>query len=125
MELHWDRGDLCEGRRCFESGAFFEAHEYWERVWLTAPEPEKTLLQALIQVAASFHHFQNGNSAGTTSLLRSALRRLDRYPESFAGVEIAPLRSVIRLWLQALETSPKAAFPPIPRLKFTSGSATS
>ena len=119
MELHWDRGDLREGRCCFEAGEFFEAHEYWERVWLTAPEPEKTLLQALIQVAASFHHFHRGNSSGTTSLLRSALRRLERYPGSFAGVAIAPLRVAIRSWLQALEAHPRAALPPIPRLEFT------
>jgi uncharacterized protein len=59
------------------SGAFFQAHEHWESVWLGAQEPEKTFLQGLIQVAASFHHFQRGNCAGTIWLLRSALKRLD------------------------------------------------
>jgi predicted metal-dependent hydrolase len=78
-----DPGDLHEGLRCFLSGAFFEAHEHWESVWLGAQEPERTFLQGLIQVAASFHHFQRGNFAGTTSLLRSALRRLDSYPTVF------------------------------------------
>jgi uncharacterized protein len=52
--------------------AFFEAHEHWESVWLTAQGPEKTFLQALIQVAASFHHFHRGNRLGSVSLLRSA-----------------------------------------------------
>ena len=77
----WTQGGLFEGLRCFHSGAFFEAHEHWESVWLAAQEPEKTFLQGLIQVAAAIHHFQRGNCAGTISLLRSALRRLDRYPE--------------------------------------------
>ena len=84
--LDWTQGDLFEGLHCFHSGAFFEAHEHWESVWQAAQEPEKTLLQRLIQVAAAFYHFQRGNCAGTISLLRSALRRLDRYPEAFAGV---------------------------------------
>src|SRR5262249_51243733 len=89
MSLDWTQGDLREGLGCFHSGAFFEAHEHWESVWLTAQEPEKTFLQGLIQVAAAFHHFQRGNYAGTISLLQSALRRLDAYPEAFARVAVA------------------------------------
>ena len=119
MPLDWTQGNLHEGLRCFQSGAFFEAHEHWEAVWLAAQEPEKTFLQGLIQVAASFHHFQRGNCAGTASLLRSALRRLDLYPEVFAGVAVAPLRTAISLWLDALETVPQSSPPPIPKLQLT------
>ena len=57
MSLDWTQGGLYEGLRCFHSSTFFEAHEHWESVWLAAQEPEKTLLQGLIQVAASFHLF--------------------------------------------------------------------
>jgi uncharacterized protein len=117
MSLDWTHGDLYEGLRCFHSGAFFEAHEHWESVWLDAQEPEKTFLQGLIQIAASFHHFQRGNFAGTISLLRSALHRLDGYPETFAGIAVAPLRAVIRQWLEALETVPQSPPPPVPRLQ--------
>ena len=117
MSFDWTRGDLHEGLRCFHSGAFFDAHEHWESVWLAAQEPEKTFLQGLIQVAAAFHHFQRGNYSGTISLLRSALRRLDAYPEAFAGVAVAPLRATIRLWLGALETPSRSPLPPLPRLR--------
>ncbi len=119
MSLDWNNGELFEGLRCFHSGAFFEAHEHWETVWLGAQEPEKTFLQGLIQVAAGFHHFQRGNRAGTISLLRSALGRLDRYPEAFAGLEVAPLRAAIRLWLEALETVPPSSTPSLPQLQLT------
>ena len=47
MSLDWTQRDLREGLRCFHSGAFFEAHEHWESVWLAAQEPEKTLLMCL------------------------------------------------------------------------------
>ena len=119
MPLDWTQGNLCEGLRCFHSGAFFEAHEHWELVWLAAQEPEKTFLQGLIQVAASFHHFQRGNCPGTISLLRSALSRLDPYPEVFGGIVVAPLRVAIRSWLEALETVPQSSPPPFPHLKLT------
>ena len=119
MSLDWNNGELFEGLRCFHSGAFFEAHEHWETVWLGAQEPEKTFLQGLIQVAAGFHHFQRGNRAGTISLLRSALGRLDCYPDYFAGLEVAPLRAAIRLWLEALETVPPSSTPSLPQLQLT------
>src|SRR5207244_10699975 len=111
MSLDLSQIQLRDGLRCFHSGAFFEAHEHWESVWLVAQEPEKTFLQGLIQVAASFHHFQRGNLAGTASLLRSALRRLDVYPESFAGDALAPLRATIRAWLAVPGTPTR---PPLP-----------
>jgi hypothetical protein len=108
MSLDWTQGDLREGWCCFHSGAFFEAHEHWESVWLSAQEPEKTFLQGLIQIAAAFHHFQRGDCAGTISLLRSGLRRLDGFQETFGGIGVAPLRTSIRLWLEALETVPQS-----------------
>jgi hypothetical protein len=117
MSLDWTHGELHEGLRCFHSGAFFEAHEHWESVWLAAREPERTFLQGLIQVAAAFHHFQCGNCAGTISLLRSGLRRLDGYPETFAGIALVPLRAAIRQWLEALETVPQSSPPPHPQLQ--------
>ena len=119
MPLDWTQGELLEGLHCFRSGAFFEAHEHWEAVWLAAQEPEKTFLQGLIQIAASFHHFQRGNCLGTISLLRSALRRLDKYPEVFAGVVVAPLRVAIRSWLEVLETTPQSSPPQFPNIQLT------
>ncbi len=120
VSLDWTQGDLHDGLRCFHSGAFFKAHEHWESVWLAAREPERTFLQGLIQIAAAFHHFQRGNCAGTISLLRSALRRLDAYPEAFAGVAVAPLRATIRLWLGALETPSRSPLLPLPQVQIAS-----
>jgi uncharacterized protein len=119
MSLDWNNGELYEGLRCFHSREFFEAHEHWETVWLAAQELEKTFLQGLIQVAAGFHHFQRGNRAGTISLLRSGLGRLDRYPETFAGLEVAPLRTAIQLWLEALEAVPASPPPTFPQIHLT------
>lgn len=102
MPFDWDRDELAEGLRCYRNREFFEAHEYWEAVWLRCAEPEKTFLQALIQTTAAFHHFQRGNFVGAASLLRNALRRLEPYPHEFGGVAVEQLRQSIRDWLKAL-----------------------
>ncbi len=109
MEFDWTEGALAEGLRLYEAGEFFTAHEAWESVWLAAPEPEKTFLQGLIQVTAAFHHLQRDNPLGAMLLLQAALRRLDRYPESFGGISLSALRDDIRDRLRTLEVGEPAS----------------
>lgn len=118
MPLDWTCGALAEGLRCYRNQEFFLAHEHWEGVWLRAEEPEKTFLQALIQIAAAFYHLSRGNALGAERLLRAAAGRLQRYPAEFAGVDIVALRSNVRLWIDALaagNTAPKLPYPEIRR----------
>lgn len=116
MPFDWNAGALAEGLRCYRNEEFFLAHEEWEGIWLKSEEPEKTFLQALIQVAAAFHHLQRKNTRGTASLLQAALVRLDRFPPAYGGIEVESLRINIRAWLEALnqwEPATQLAFPRI------------
>jgi uncharacterized protein len=116
MLFDWTTGALAEGLRCYRNQEFFDAHEHWEGVWLKCDEPEKTFLQALIQVAAAFHHLQRNNPAGTSSLLQRALRRLNAFSPEYGGVAVEELRTSIRAWLQTLSAqtySPQIPFPHI------------
>jgi hypothetical protein len=101
--LDWRRGGLAEGLDCYRNGEFFAAHEHWELVWLALAEPEKSFLQALIQMTAAFHHLHSGNRVGAASLLRRTLRRLECCPAWFGGIDVAPLRIEIGAWLLAIE----------------------
>ena len=114
-KLSWTDARLAEGLKRYRAQEFFVAHEFWESVWLELSEPEKTFLQALIQVTAAFHHWQRNNPRGTAALLEAALRRLSAYPPRFAAIDVTALRGDIRAWLQALELrdSPALAFPNI------------
>lgn len=103
MELDWSSGELAEGLRSYCAEEFFLAHEHWEAVWLKLPEPEKTFLQGLIQVAAAFHHLQRGNRQGAESLLRHAQGRMVSLPDVFGGIAVEPLRRQIEERLSALE----------------------
>jgi predicted metal-dependent hydrolase len=88
-----------------------------EGVWLTCAEPEKTFLQALIQITAAFHHLQRKNFAGSASLLRAALRRLDAFPAAFGGIDVEDLRASVRVWLLALDREDPSLRPPIPQIR--------
>ncbi|MGC8548839.1 MAG: DUF309 domain-containing protein [Acidobacteriaceae bacterium] len=103
MRWNWTDGPLSRGLERYRAGEFFEAHEHWELVWLELREPEKSFLQALIQVSAAFHHYRRGNVMGAVSLLTRALRRLERYEASFAGIAVERLREGVRGWLRGME----------------------
>jgi hypothetical protein len=104
----------------FNTGRFFEAHETWEEVWLRSPEPEKTFLQGIIQIAAAFHHYSRGNARGTRSLLEAGLGRLERFPNAHRGIELAALRMEAKAWVAALAAgrTPDAETL-LPQIKFT------
>jgi len=118
MQIDWNLESLAEGLRCYQSQQFFQAHEHWEIIWLQCQQPEKTFLQALIQMAAAFHHLQRNNSRGAASLLHAALRKLERYPPLFAGVDVESLRAEIEAWLALLEARDSPLRPPFPQIRF-------
>jgi hypothetical protein len=117
MSLDWSCGALADGLACYTTGEYFEAHEHWESVWLKCEEPEKTFLQALIQITAAFHHFQRKNLRGTASLLRGALRRLDSFPAAYGGIEVETVRESVRAWLRMLDEEEPSTKIPIPRIR--------
>jgi predicted metal-dependent hydrolase len=83
----------------FNSGKFFESHEIWEALWLTASGIEKAFLQGLIQAAAAFYHHSRGNSRGMKSLLAAGLAKLDHFPEVHRGIAVEKLRQDAREWV--------------------------
>jgi uncharacterized protein len=113
------------GLEAFNSSHFFEAHEFWEEVWLETAEPDKSFLQGLIQVAAAFHHHSRANLKGTRNLLQEGLLKLDRFPETHAGLAVEPLRSAVRNWLDALNASETPQSVKVPQIARQSGKQSS
>jgi predicted metal-dependent hydrolase len=111
MTFDWTQGPLAQGLRHYNAGEFFAAHEAWESVWLTTPQPEKTFLQGLIQVTVAFHHLQRSNPLGATRLLTAALRKLEPYPPNFATLNVPLLRDDIRAHLDVLSTTSLSEMP--------------
>jgi uncharacterized protein len=108
-EFDWSTGAFADGVRLYRSGKYFEAHEAWETLWLTARQPDKAFLQGLIQVTAAFHHAERQNTRGTRLLLERALGRFERYPPDFGGVSVLTLRDDIRERLGILASTQSCA----------------
>jgi hypothetical protein len=70
------RPRLEAGRAAFNAGAYFEAHELWEEVWRELCGDRCVLVQGLIQIAAGFHHQQQGRRRPAVRLLEKGLTKV-------------------------------------------------
>ena len=71
-----------KGIDAFNNRCFFDAHEYWEELWLDYKLKDATFIQGLIQLAVSYFHFFNNNLNGARSMMRKCLGK-------FEGIEMA------------------------------------
>ena len=63
---------LAYAQDLLDRGLAFNAHEVLEAAWKNGPDGEKTLWQALAQLAVGITHVQRGNVKGAITVLRRA-----------------------------------------------------
>jgi hypothetical protein len=68
-------------------------------------------------VAAAFHHYLCGNPAGTRSLLERGLKKLEKFPETYRGIQLEELRAAARRWIAALAASDDPGRTELPRIR--------
>jgi predicted metal-dependent hydrolase len=93
-----DRDRLLElGSAAWARGAWFEAHECWERAWRLSVPPDRPAVQALAQLAAALVHLSNGRQRGAMSVLAKAHGKLmlPDTPGAVGPVEVTAVRSLI------------------------------
>jgi hypothetical protein len=81
-----------EGRRLFNEGKFWHAHESLEELWLARQGKEKDLLQGLILIAASLVHAGNRKMEVAWPMIHRALSKLEGQPDDYYGWDIKKLR---------------------------------
>ncbi|MCU0959059.1 MAG: DUF309 domain-containing protein [Pirellulaceae bacterium] len=72
----------------FNRGAYFDAHEVWEELWVEQEGPLRQFLQGLIQAAVCLHHFGHGNLRGAEKLCRSSTQYLRPFAPCHAGLNV-------------------------------------
>jgi len=82
-----------EGRRAFNRGEFYEAHEFWEEVWLELDDPERLWVQAMIQIATGLHKLSRERPDVCLTLLGKALAKLVDSPAALDGYALGKLRA--------------------------------
>ena len=83
-----------QGLKAFNNRQFYDAHEYWEELWLDYKLDDAQFIQGLIQLAVSYFHFYNGNINGARSMIKKCLKKIEIY-ESSRGINVLELKSKI------------------------------
>jgi uncharacterized protein len=97
----------------YNAGHYWNAHEAWEEVWLDSERPLRNFYQGLIQVTAAFVHVTRKEYPGSVRLLDAGIEKLEAYPASYMGLDLARLvagAKAARQQLQELREKQVAGF---------------
>ena len=83
-----------KGIDAFNNKQFYDAHEYWEEIWLDYKLEDATFIQGLIQLSVSYFHYFNGNLKGARSMIQKCLTKFEMY-ESVRGIDVQQLKAQI------------------------------
>jgi len=117
MDAEQKRQKFRRGLDLFNQREFFTCHELLEEIWLEETEEEKPFYQGIIQVAAAFHHYLNGNLTGTLSLLRQGVEKLCRFPPDSHGLDLAGFLAALNPWLDLLAAGLPTDHLPLPTIR--------
>ena len=68
-----------KGLNAFNRQEYYDAHEYWEELWLNYKLKDAKCIQGLIQLAVSYFHFYNDNIKGAKSMALKCLAKFENY----------------------------------------------
>ena len=82
LKLNKEEQLFHNGMQAFNDRRFYDAHEFWEELWLEYKLEDANFIQGLIQLAVSYFHLFNNNLNGARSMINKCLGK-------FEGVEMA------------------------------------
>ena len=83
-----------KGIKAFNEKNFYDAHEYWEELWLDYKLDDSKFIQGLIQLAVSYYHLFNNNLNGAKSMIKKCLGKLANFDKSW-GIDVNDLTNQV------------------------------
>ncbi|MBI4444723.1 MAG: DUF309 domain-containing protein [Acidobacteria bacterium] len=93
------------GVELFNAGQFYECHDMLEEIWLEEAGEDQLFLQALIQAAVAFHHFQQGHWGAARSMLKMSLEKFAGVPATHRAAAGEVFIRQLMTWKEALDRS--------------------
>ena len=83
-----------KGINAFNNRKFYDAHEYWEELWLEYKLNDSDFIQGLIQLAVSYFHLFNQNLKGARSMIKKCLKKIELF-QTARGIDVIELKAEI------------------------------
>lgn len=111
---------LNEGIRQFNRREFHDCHETLEKVWMDYSEPDREVIQGIIQIAVGYYHLLRSNKEGSLKLLKRGVNRLKKFTPSRFKLDLKPFIAKVSKDISTLKgdaDTPSSQFE-IPRIEF-------
>ena len=83
-----------KGIESFNQKKYYDAHEYFEEMWIDYKLEDKLFIQALLQLSVAYFHISNSNKNGAIGLFKKSISKLDAYLDTYQ--DISNINSVIK-----------------------------
>ena len=90
------------GLEAFNRREYFEAHELLEEAWREEKGPIRGLYQGILQAAVCYLHIERGNLNGGMRMYARCKPKLDNWPDTCRGVDVAGLRRSLSTVMEAV-----------------------
>ena len=106
-----------KGIALYNKKEFYEAHEYWEELWIEYHLKDKKFIQALIQLTVAYYHLSTGNQKGALSLLNKSLDKMKLFIPVNRGFDVGQIVNSIDSSICMLEEGTDFDWSVVPVLK--------
>ena len=105
------------GLKLFNNREFYDAHEYWEELWLEYQLEDKKFIQGLIQMTVAYYHLSTGNKKGALSLLNKCLNKMELFTPSNRGIDVVGIIDRINCSISMIEKGQDFEWDLVPLLR--------
>lgn len=93
---------LIIGVDLFNDGAYFEAHDHFEDLWMEAKHQDKDFYQGLVQVSVGSYHLICGKFNGALSQYQKGVRKLNKYRFSEKNINLDKFLTEINPFIEKI-----------------------
>ena len=108
------------GLSLFNDKKFYDAHEYWEELWLEYHLEDKKFVQGLIQLTVAYYHLSTGNIKGARSLLNKSLDKMKMFSPLNRGIDVNRLVELIESSIEMIDEGSSFDWSIVPKIEIVS-----
>lgn len=92
-----------KGRKLFNQGEYYEAHEHFEAAWRQMRDPSREFYRALLQVSGGYYRLTQERPKAAKKFFTHALGWLREFPSPFLGINTAEIKLQLQKMINAIE----------------------
>ena len=99
--------EIKEGIKLFNNQDFFEAHDFFEDIWMDCTGSDRLFFQGMVQAAVGGFHLISGNLKGALSQYTKCTEKLTAYSPDYLNVNVEKLVKEIKVMIKTIESGKK------------------